>query len=626
MRSKQERFEGVWDSILDKAIDTASTNSSQFKIEPISPKEFFETWLKQPLFPEQYRIINQIFTKDYKNWRTNIKEILLLWGEGASKDYTIVRTLAYCCYWLCCLRNPQEYFHIGANTPIVVACMSVNEEHAKDVFFKQFTTVIKDIRNPATGRNFFADLGVDLRDNKDIQTRKVLFPNHIEALSADASRYGVEGKNVLMCIFDEIAEVRYDRAKERYNNAKNTAFSRFKDHYKLVMISYPRDEFDYMMTHYHEVDEWPEEDKKQVFKSRKAPWEVRAKEGAHPDLIKKHLYKLKEDYIPMYRSDPDEAKRRYECMFTDISNTRFLKKFSLVLERCINFNRPSPIVWDDIGREQKVYVTEKELLDLTWQPWFRPNYSYKAYEIEQKLQKLLKNPEEIPKEEVKEEASEEAKLKEALEAELVRHENAQYFIHIDLSQGIKDCAGLVVVHSYSITPTQIGYYVDLAIQIRPEDAEIDFETVRKFVFKLSDKGFDIVTTSLDGFQSVEFRQQLEKRGIQSELISMDRSKKPYDTLKSLLYQGKVDIYSYLVILRELKELQNTSRGKVDHPQKSPQRLKEEGLKDGSKDVADALAGAIYAAILQELDIGPALVDPSDNELPDPEDISKRLGR
>ena len=610
MKSKQKKFEGIWDSILDKAIDTASTNSSQFKIKPVTPKEFFEVWLKQPLFPEQYRIINQVFTKDYRNWRKNLKEILLLWGEGASKDYTIVRTLAYCCYWLCCLRNPQEYFQIGASTPIVVACMSVNETHAKDVFFKQFTTVIKNVRNPATGRNFFADLGVDLRDGKDIQTRKVLFPNYIEALSADASRYGVEGKNLLMCIFDEIAEVRYDRAKERYNNAKNTAFSRFQDHYKLVMISYPRDQWDYMMTHYNEIDEWPEEDRKQVFKSRKAPWEVRDKKGAHPLLVKKRLYKLKEDYVPMYRKDPEDAQRRYECVFAKNSSSSFLKKFDLILDRCTNFDRPSPVVWEDIGREGEVYVTEKELLDLTWQPWFRPNYSYEAYQIEQKL---LKN-------------SEDTKLKEILEAELVRHENAQYFIHIDLAQGVKDCAGIVVLHSYSITPTQIGYYVDLAIQIRPEDAEIDFETIRKFVFKLSDKGFDISTTSLDGFQSVEFRQQLEKRGIQSELQSVDRSRKPYDTLKGLLYQGKVNLYSYLVILRELKELRITEKGKVDHPQKSSQRLKEEGLQYGSKDVADALAGAIYIAILQELDIGPALVDPSDTELPDPEDISKRLGR
>jgi len=605
---KYNKLKNIFDKSIDRALEGLNRSDSKFKIDPVSPKEFFEEWLKQPLFPEQYRIINQVFTDNYQDWSSSIKEILLLWGEGASKDYTIVRTLAYCCYWLCCLRDPQTYFHIGANTPIVVACMSVNEEHAKDVFFKQFTTVIKNIKNPATGMNFFAGLGVDLRDGKDIQTRKVLFPNHIEAMAADASRYGIEGKNVLMCIFDEIAEVRYDRAKERYDNARNTAFSRFPDHYKLVMISYPRDEFDYMMTHYHEVDEWPEGDKKQVFKSRKAPWEIRGKEGAHPDLVSKRLYKLQEDYIPMYRKDPDDAKRRYECTFTKNSNARFLKKFGLVLDRCIDFDRPSPIIWEDLGRAGKVFVTEKELLDLNWQPWFRPGYSYTAYQIEQKL---LKNPEDT-------------KLKEVLEAELVRHENAQYFIHIDLSQGIKDCAGLVILHSYAVTPTQMGYYVDLAIQIRPEEAEIDFERIRKFVFKLSDKGFDIITTSLDGFQSVDFRQMLEKRGIQSELISVDRSRKPYDTLKSLLYQGVVDIYNYLVILRELKELQNTSRGKVDHPKKSPQRLKEEGLKSGSKDVADALAGAIYAAILQELDTGPALVDPSDTELPDIEDISQKL--
>jgi hypothetical protein len=586
------KFKELWEGSIDKAMDQVDKGHQQFRLTPVPPKEFFEVWMKEPLFPEQYRIIDQIFTKDYQNWNTEIKEILLLWGEGASKDFTVVHTLVYCAYWLMCLRNPQEYFHIGSNTPIVIACMSVNEDHAKDVFFKQFTTCIQAVINPSSGRNFFEEMGVDLREGKDIQTRKLLLPNHIQAYALDASRYSGEGKNILIAIFDEIAEVRFDRAKTRYENLQHTAFSRFPDQYKIVMISYPRDEFDFMMSHYNEVDKWEPKDKAKVFKSCKAPWEIRTKEGAHPLLIERQLYTSKEDYLPMYKKNPEDAMRRYECKFPKATASRYLKQFDLVLDRCIKFDKPSPLI-----SENSIYVTEAELLNVVFQPWFKPQYSYEAYLIEQEL---IKHPEND-------------QLRKKLEKELERHDNAQYFVHIDLSRGIKDCAGLALIHPYRITPTQIGYYTDLAIQIRPDGEEINFEDIRKFVFKLSELGFEISMCTLDGFQSIDFQQILERKGIQSNIISVDRNRQPYDTLKGLLYQGRVDIYSYLVLIRELKELRLTEKSKVDHPAESVQRLKEEGLKAGSKDVADALAGAIYAAVVQESDIGTSVVDDTDVE-------------
>jgi hypothetical protein len=452
------------------------------------------------------------------------------------------------------------------------------------------------VTNPSTGENFFKEIGVDLRDGKDIQTRKVIFPSHIEALAADASRYGIEGKNVLIAIFDEIAEVRYDRAKERYENAKNTAFSRFPEHHKLVMISYPRSEFDFMMTKYNEVDGLPEHEKVQVFRSIKAPWEVRSKEGAHPLLIKRRYYKLESDYVPLFDKDPEDAMRRYKCIFPKTSRKGFLKKFELVLDKCIKFDRPEPVIIETLDRPNAIYLTEHELTNITWQPWFKPNYSYEAYLIEQQLMKDPINE----------------TLKKQLVDELDRHIGASYYMHIDLAQGKadstkKDFAGIVICHPYMMSSTIVGYYIDLAIQIRPEDNEINFEDIRKFIYYLESCGFDISNVSLDGFQSVDFRQTLERRGIAVELVSVDRSMKPYDTLKSLLYQGRINIYNYLVLVRELKELRIEGH-KVDHPDKSQQRLKEEGIQWGSKDIADSLAGSIYSAVVQASENGTTCVD------------------
>ena len=219
-----EYFNNIVDNEINKIKKQAS---SKFKIDPVTPQEFFNNWLKMPLFPAQYSIVNHVFTPDYKDFRTDINELMIQWGEGSGKNTACARSLAYIAYWLTCLYNPQEYLKIGKNTPIVLCNVSFREEHASGIFFKQFTTCLKNTINPATGKNWFEEQGMDLREGKDIQTRKVIFPNHIEATSESSIRYTAEGKNVLVAVFDEIAEFRYDKAKALYNNLKNTAFSRF---------------------------------------------------------------------------------------------------------------------------------------------------------------------------------------------------------------------------------------------------------------------------------------------------------------------------------------------------------------------------------------------------------------
>ena len=124
-------------------------------------------------------------------------------------------------------------------------------------------------------------------------------------------------------------------------------------------------------------------------------------------------------------------------------------------------------------------------------------------------------------------------------------------------------------------------------------------------------GFDITKVTFDGFQSTMLIQNLEREGVDSAIISVDRSRKPYDTLKHLLYQGLVDIYYYPPLVRELKELIISDKGKIDHPKDSNQRLKEEGIKRGSKDVADCLAASVFNAVAQSSDVGPTIIDPTD---------------
>ena len=63
---------------------------------------------------------------------------------------------------------------------------------------------------------------------------------------------------------------------------------------------------------------------------------------------------------------------------------------------------------------------------------------------------------------------------------------------------------------------------------------------------------------------------------------MDKDLRPYQTLKAAFYDGRLEIPKNNILLGELVTLDlDTKTGKIDH------------LPQGSKDVADALAGVVY---------------------------------
>ena len=124
-------------------------------------------------------------------------------------------------------------------------------------------------------------------------------------------------------------------------------------------------------------------------------------------------------------------------------------------------------------------------------------------------------------------------------------------------------------------------------------SEIILGDVRKVIYRLRDKlGFRIKKCTTDGFESTDFRQQMRKHGISTEVISCDKSKLPYQDLHDAVMEERIAIPPYFVqldysdptlvdiVYRELSQLQDDGK-KIDHPE------------DGSKDVADALAGVAH---------------------------------
>jgi intein/homing endonuclease len=85
--------------------------------------------------------------------------------------------------------------------------------------------------------------------------------------------------------------------------------------------------------------------------------------------------------------------------------------------------------------------------------------------------------------------------------------------------------------------------------------------------------------------STDSQQQFAQQGIESELLSVDRTNDPYNAYKDALYEDRLITYWYEPAYWETIRLEkNEKTGKVDH------------VKGFSKDVSDAIAGVCYLCV------------------------------
>jgi hypothetical protein len=164
------------------------------------------------------------------------------------------------------------------------------------------------------------------------------------------------------------------------------------------------------------------------------------------------------------------------------------------------------------------------------------------------------------------------------------------FMHVDLSLK-RDRTGLALVHSggFREIKTSMGVEhlpvvnVDLihSWEAKP-GAEINFSSVRQMIVDLCRK-FDVAKVTFDRWQSIEMVQSLRAQGINADFHSVKKT--DYDTLLTSIYDGRLRGYwNEILVEEELLKLRLFGNNKIDHPA------------TGSKDLADALAGAVFSCV------------------------------
>ena len=528
----------------------------QFEEIPVDAKTFVESsdYLGQPpLSSIQYDIVeamSQIYKKEdlkelygavegaryYEKYTKN--EIILQLGKGSGKDFTSTVACAYIVYKLLCLKDPARYFGKPSGDAIDLINVAINAQQAKNVFFKGFKTKIEKSPWFAGKYNAKAD--------------SVEFNKSITVYSGHSERESHEGLNLLLAVLDEISgfvsesstgNEQGKTAENIYKAFRGSVDSRFPDLGKVVLLSFPRYQGDFISKRYDDVIMEKETvEKKHTF--------IMNEDLPHNDVNNQFEITWEEDSIISYKVPKILALKRPTW---EVNPTRKIDDFKLAF-------------YTDLG---------DAMMRFACVPTFASDAFFKQKE---KLEKCMntRNPLDSFR---------------RFDATFKADPEKVYYIHADLAQKHDKCAvaiahvdkwvNIQVIKDYEqVAPIVV---VDAVAWWEPRsEGPVNLSEVKQWIINLRREGFNIGMVSFDRWQSFDIQNELQAVGIKTETVSV--AKKHYEDLAMMIYEERVAIPMIPILLEEMSELKIMKGNRVDHPRKK------------SKDLADAVCGAVFGAI------------------------------
>ena len=529
---------------------------NQFDAIPVDAKTFVESsdYLGQPpLSSIQYDIVeamSQIYKKEdlqelygsvegsryYEKYTKN--EIILQLGKGSGKDFTSTVACAYIVYKLLCLKDPARYFGKPSGDAIDLINVAINAQQAKNVFFKGFKTKIEKSPWFAGKYNAKAD--------------SVEFDKSITVYSGHSERESHEGLNLLLAVLDEISGFASEvgtgneqgkTAENIYKAFRGSVDSRFPDLGKVVLLSFPRYQGDFISKRYDDVIAEKETvEKKHTF--------IMNENLPHDDVNNQFEINWEEDNIISYKVPKILALKRPTW---EVNPTRKIDDFKLAF-------------YTDLG---------DAMMRFACVPTFASDAFFKQKD---KLEKCMntRNPLDSFR-----------RFDETFKPD----PDKTYYIHADLAQKHDKCAvaiahvdkwvNIQVIKDYEqVAPIVI---VDAVAWWEPKaEGPVNLSEVKQWIINLRREGFNLGMVSFDRWQSFDIQNELQAVGIRTETVSV--AKKHYEDLAMMIYEERVAIPMIPILLEEMSELKIMKGNRVDHPRKK------------SKDLADAVCGAVFGAI------------------------------
>ena len=519
-------------------LRTFVTSPDYLGLPPLSELQYELIEKSSQIYKET--TLKKLFGEDEGSLRfkQTCNEVIAQLGKGSGKDYCSTISVSYIVYLLLCLKDPATYYGKPPGDSIDILNVAINAQQASNVFFKGFKTRID--RSPWFVGKYEA------------KASEVKFDKSITVHSGHSERESWEGYNVIVVVLDEISgfaienTTGHDQAKTGeaiYDMYRASVASRFPDFGKVILLSFPRFKNDYIQTHYESVIA----EKETVIRSVLMKMDEDLPDHTEGNEI---TVEWEEDHIKSYLYPKTYAIKRPTW---DINPTKKIEDFK------VDFYRNS---LDALGR---FACMPPEAVDAF----------FKSREkIEKAFYKMNIAVDQF------------GRLEEWFQPE----KDKEYFIHVDLAQKHDHCAvamahvnnwvNVKVTSEYS-QPAPIVEVDAVRFWTPTSDKSVDFTEVKDYILSLKTRGFNIRVCTFDRWNSHDMMQQLKQYGINTELLSV--AKKHYDDMAMIVAEERVSGPAIKLLIDELLQLR-IMRDKVDHPRK------------GSKDLADAVCGAIFNSI------------------------------
>lgn len=540
---------------------------SHFEQKPASIEEFLgEGYLElgSMVRPGLRQALLDIFGAEVNGQRiAKFERAMVTGGIGIGKTTFASIALPYMAHWVLCLKDPQGFFELMPGSRIAFMQMSTSAKQALEVVFGDIIARVES--SPWFISHFPHDPNYE---------KQIRFPKDIWILPGGSSETQFEGYNILAGILDEMDSHKItdnkDYADVGFDTIESRIASRFTDfgdtgedmgHKGLIIcIGQMKKSVGFAARKYKAFQEDPK-----AYTMRMTIWEslgwhrftnkatgqrasfwydIDSKKLVPAGIVglvkNANLIEIPNAYRTQFQTNPEKALRDL-AGYPPMVGSAFISSATAIKacrDRWIErFNQSSPVKPDQNR--------------LHFEDWFRAN-----------------------------------------------GDNRKRTVHIDFGL-TQDALGMAMGHVDHIVEDDEGemqpYIIfDCLMRIKaPPGQQIIYAEVRKYLYELKEeRGFRIYKVTTDGFQSTDTQQALRKKKYRVDDLSMDKSKQPYEDLREAIYGDRIEFPPYMTYVKngdleqveigvqELMTLIDTGK-KVDHPP------------EGSKDVADAMAGVTY---------------------------------
>jgi hypothetical protein len=561
---------------------------------PLSPPKFMRDYLGVKLYPRQEEDILALFGEDPKKTfdpaycvstddRHHYQECMFLWGKGGGKGYVVSATAIWGVHVALCMKNPAMYLGQAFGEPIDIINVAYNQALARNVLLAKIKSRLKSCSWMLRALDVWIDrMGLGISANAYLSESKgfvnadsIHFPANLSMWALPATD-AAEGKNTFMWAIDEIcawsSPLEIMQAKKIHGVLRSSALSRFSNVWRGFSISYPRHREDYGMTLYADAQRNPNGI---LLATKRFTWEVNERV-------------TRESLQSDYDRDPEGSRCKYECDPPAAIDSYFRDPEKLILHASggdFDFLRKQlPKASEDLLRA----IADRGVNPIAeTDQWGDPVLDIRGFPKLHRWFKGRKNR---------------------------AGDDYEYYLHLDPG-ATGDSFGIVLGH---LEDSPNGEYpmIDLAFRYHGrmfEDfgtierwawfdddtktteqvtaCEVDFRTVREFIYYLRFRGFTIANISQDAWNSVDNKQALAKRGfaVSTRIVS----KEDYDAFKQLVYNRQLAYYAWPAMILEAMKLQLHNGTKVDAPRTA---IGDDKI-DSHKDVTDGIAAVCRKLLL-----------------------------